>query len=327
MRLTDARTKTLKLVTDIRDDLPQSNMRVDEAFDEYVIPYYKKFVKDPNPLAIIRNIIIPKFGHIPVSMITTMDAQKFVYDLDDQDFAPETIRKILLVAKRLYKELIKHQLVIFNPFESLYRPKVSNIITTVLTREQRHPFIECCIQEQSVFGDYILLLLLSGLRNSECARIKLKDITDDFQFLNLPSTKVGVPQQIVLNSAAQKVLRRRAELTWNEYLFPSPLKTDTHISSPRGALDRIKKRMVERGLDISDLTLHALRRTFASTCAEVTGGDLNMVAQQIRHSSIHVLKRYVHRQRNDVIAASEATAQSLMTPVKNTHKQLGSTND
>lgn len=320
MRLTDARTNTLKRVTDIRDDLPQSNMLVKEAFDQHVIPYLKKFVKSPNSLGIIKNIILPKFGHFPISKITTMDAQKFVYELDDLGYAAETIRKILLVAKTLYKELIKHRLVIFNPFDNLYRPKVSNICISILTQEQRHPFIECCIQEQSVFGDYILLLLLSGLRSSECARIKLKDITEDYQFLNLPSTKAGVPQQIVVNAFAKEVLKRRATFTWNEYLFPSPIKTNTHISSPRGSLDRIKKRMAERGFDISELTLHALRRTFASTCAEVTGGDLNMVAQQIRHSSIHVLKRYVHRQRNDVIAASEATAKSLMTPIKSTNK-------
>ena len=329
VKLTDARTFAQKLEIEIKSELyhPQSDMLIKMACRQFLIPYYTNFVKDTkHPIAIIHRYLIAYFGEYPINKLTAAIVQQSIYSLIEAGYSPETIRKYILVGKKLYKELIKHRLYHFSPFEGLDRPKVSNIITTVLTQQQRHPFIECCLEEDSVFGDYILLLLLTGLRSSECARIKLSDISDDFQFLNLPTTKSGVHQQIVLNSFAQEVLKRRSELTWNDYLFPSPIKTNTHISSPRGALDRIKENMAARGFDISEITLHTLRKTFASTCAEVTSGDLNMVAQQIRHSSIHVLKRYVHRQRNDVIAASEATAQSLMTPVKYIKKQQGSSN-
>ena len=327
-KLTEARRLAQKLETEIRSSLyhPQSNMLIKEACVLFAIPYYKHFVKDRNPLGIIHNFIIPNFGHFPISKLTAMEAQKFIYNLIEQGYAAETIRKIVLVAKTLYKELVKNQLVIFNPFDNLYRPTVSNIRTITLKQEERLPFIECCIKENSVFGDLILLLLLTGLRVSEAVRIKLDDITDNFSNLNIPTTKASIPQQIALNSYAQELLKRRINLTWNTYVFPSPAKLETHITSPRGALIRIKENMSALSFDISNITLHDLRRTFASTCAEVTGGDLQMVAQQIRHSNIHVLKRYIHRQRNDVIAASEATAQSLMTPVRQTNKKQGSSN-
>ena len=317
MKLTEAKIQTLKLVTEIRSSLhiPQSNMLIKEACAHFAIPYYKNFVKDRNPLGIIINHIIPNFGHFPISKLTAMEAQKFVYVLIDQSYAAETIRKIVQVARMLYKELIKHQLVIFNPFDSLHRPVVSNIRTTTLKKEEWFSFIQCCIKEDSVFGDLILLLLLTALRVSEAICIRTEDISDDFSTLTLRNTKSGVTQFISLNSYSQEILQRRINLTWNAYIFPSPVKPDAHIASPRGALNRIKKSMSELGFDISTITLHCLRKTFATTCSEVTNGDLQLTAGLLRHGSIHLLKHYVFPQRQNLIDASEATARSLMTPI------------
>ena len=100
------------------------------------------------------------------------------------------------------------------------------------------------------------------------------------------------------------------------YLFPSAVHENKPISAPKGCFLRIKDRMRAIGLNIDSLHMHDLRRTYATACAEATQGDLQMVASQLRHSSLHVLKRYVHYQPKHIALASEATAQALITPIQ-----------
>ena len=318
IRLSDARDIARKLETEIRSQqyLPQSNMLIKKSCIDFLVPYYTNFVKDKNPLGIIYNFIIPQFGHLKINKLTAMEVQKVIHKLMQQRYAAESIRKRILVGKTLYKQLIKHQLVSFNPFNDLDLPTVSNIRKVVLTHEQRLPFIQCCLDEDSVYADLLLLLLVTGLRVSEGINIKLKDVSDSYTTLTLPKTKAGVVQHIALNSLAQEVLRRRAGLTWNQYLFPSSVHPNKPIASPRGCFLRIKERMKAMGHDIDNLHIHDLRRSFASACAEVTNGDMHMVASQLRHCSTNILRRYVHYQPANIAIASEATAKALISPIK-----------
>ena len=319
LRLSDARRHALRLAEELRQLSPMAmigeQMTIQLACEQYLVPYYQHFVKDrQHPLGIIKNYLQPQFGHYRIHQLTATQVQRSVYDLMQQGYAAETIRKYMLVGHMLYKQLAKQQLVRNNPFSNLDRPKVANIRSVVLTPEQRLPFINCCLEESSVFSDVLLLQLATGLRVSEAIRIRCEDVAHALSHLVLPQTKAGQPQMTSLNSLAQSIIQRRLALTWNAYLFPSPQLTHTHIASPRDGFLRIKRRMAELGHDIAELTQHDLRRSFASVCAEVTGGDLHMVAQQIRHSSTHILKRYIHYQQPDIKAASEAVAKALLAP-------------
>ena len=323
IKLSAARAIAQKLETEIRSKkhLPHSSMLVKEACIKILIPRYTNFGKGTNAIGIIRNFLILLLGEIKIGNLTPLAIQNVIYKLMADGYAAETIRKRILFGKILYKQLIKYQLVTFNPFNDLDLPKVSNIRTVVLAHEQRLPFIQCCLEENSVYADLLLLLLVTGLRVSEAINIRLGDISDDYATLTLPNTKAGVVQYIALNSLAQEVLNRRAGLTWNQYLFPSTVHANKPISSPKGCFLRIKERMKAIGPDIDNLHMHDLRRSYATACAEATGGDLQMVASQLRHSSIHVLKRYVHYQPKNIAIASEATVQALIAPVQSQLEQ------
>ncbi|MFK5951329.1 MAG: tyrosine-type recombinase/integrase [Methylococcales bacterium] len=325
IKLAVARAIAQNLETEIRSDqyLPQSSMLVKDACQQYLVPYYTNFVKDKNPLGIIKNFITPYFGDFPVSKLTAMDVQKSIYTLMEAGYAEESIRKRASVGKKLYKILIKYQVVLFNPFNDLDLPTVSNIRNVVLPSEQYIHFIECCQSINSVFSYCILLLLFTGLRVSEAIGIKRCDISLDFMTLILPKTKAGVAQSIVLNTAAQVVIKRCLELTWNEYLFPSPIKTNNHISSPRGCFKLIQELMHRMGHDIFIMVLHDLRRTFATEAYKATGGNSHLIMILLRHCNLNMQLRYVHPQLDAVIAASEATVQSLIAP-KNKLKTIGS---
>lgn len=323
MKLSTTRTLAQKIEAKLRSKqyLSHSSMLVTEVCIKIFIPYCTKLGKGSNAIGIVNNFIINFFGEIKIGELTPLMIQNVIYKLIDQGYAAESIRKRILIGKTLYKQLIKFQLHNFNPFLDLDLPKVSNIRTNVLTHEQRRPFILCCLDEDSVYADLLHLLLLTGLRVSEAINIISTDISGDYATLTLPKTKAGVIQHIALNSLAQEVLHRRSDLTWNQYLFPSSIHEDKPITAPKGCFLRIKKRMKAMGHDIDNLHQHDLRRSFASACAEVTNGDMHMVASQLRHSSTNILKRYVHYQPNSIALASEATAQALITPVETQQEQ------
>ena len=325
IKLAVARAIAQNFETEIRSDqyLPPSSMLVKDASKQYLVPRCSHFGKDKNPLSIINNFIIPFFGEMKIVELTPLMIQAVIHQLMDDGYAAETIRKRILLGKTLFRLLIKHQVTTFNPFNDLDLPKVSNIRTVVLKHVQRLPFIQSCLDENSVYADLLLLLLYTGLRVSEALGIKLEDISDDFVILTLPNTKAGVVQHISLNSLAQEVLHRRCGLTWNQYLFPSTVNQNKPIASPKGCFLRIKARMKVIGHDIDNLHMHDLRRSFASACAEVTNGDMHMVASQLRHSSTNILRRYVHYQANNIAIASEATAQALINPIQTQHEQEG----
>jgi len=323
LSLTDARNLAIKTESEIRNDnfLHQSNMLIEKACIDLLVPYYKNFVKDKNPTGIIKNFIIPQFGHFKITKLTAMDVQKAVYKLIEEGYAAETIRKRILIGKKLYKILIKHRLVIFNPFNDADLPIVENIRNVTLKPEQYLDFVECCLAINTVFSDCILFMLFTGLRVSEAIRIKVHDVSSDRSTLMLDKTKSGVAQSVPLNTAAQEIYQRRIQLTCNEFLFDSPVKTYTHISSPRGCFKQVQVDMHARGYDIFNMVLHDLRRSFGTQAYRSTGGDLHLIMKLLRHKNLSILQRYVHPHQNDIIAASEAIGQSFLALPKQTNEQ------
>ena len=323
LSLTDARNLAIKTESEIRNDnfLHQSNMLIENACIDLLVPYYKNFVKDKNPIGLIYNFIIPQFGHFKISKLTAMDVQKAVYTLIEKRYAPESIRKRILIGKKLFKILIKHRLVLFNPFDDVDLPVVSNIRNVTLKPEQYLDFVECCLAINSVFSDCILFMLFTGLRVSEAINIKVSDVSSDCATLMLNKTKSGVAQSIPLNTAAQEIYQRRIQLTCNEFLFDSPVKTYTHISSPRGCFKQVQVDMHSRGYDIFNMVLHDLRRSFGTQAYRSTGGDLHLIMKLLRHKNLSILQRYVHPHQNDIIAASEAIGQSFLALPKQTTEQ------
>ena len=286
------------------------------VLDELIYPKFEITLKDSKSAKSCNELFLRKyFGDRAPDSVTGIEVQKAVINDVNAGLAPETIRKRVGAANKSYKTFIKLGLATHNPVEGVERPKVSNIRNVTLTPEQRPDWFKCSIAENSIGADAVLFEYSEGTRVTETISIKVSDISKDFKTLTLPDTKSGKTQTRVISSVGQAILKRRVESTWNEWVFPSEKNVNSHIASPRGAFNRIKKRMTALGHDVTALTQHDLRRTNASACAEVTNGDVHMIAKQIRHSNPSILHRYVHYQSDAVAAVSEATAQALITPL------------
>lgn len=314
MTLAQARLKANQMYVDISIGKLKTpaDITIEQAINDIFLPSCEAKPNYNLYLRVSRNFIVPTLGKVKVKDINYSVAQEAVNRLVEKEYQPETIRKHVLVAKSLFKTLIKNELAFTNPFEHVERPKVSNFIKVSMTPKESNAFYSICKDLDTPFSLCLALMLFTGLRVSEAVSIKTADISSDYKTLTLPNTKSGHAQHVSLSSVAASIIKRSVERTHNEFIYPSPIKLDSHISPPRGAMNEVKKLMLDRGHDISRITMHALRKTFATMCAEATQGDMLMVARQIRHSSPAILNRYVHYQDHSLSTVTESVAQSIV---------------
>lgn len=135
-----------------------------------------------------------------------------------------------------------------------------------LQREQLPAWFSHVRQIQNpVIAAYLQCLLLTGARREEMAELKWEDVNFQWKGMSLKD-KIEDRRQVPLTPYVQHLigaLPRR-----NEYVFSSPTSDSGHIEEPSIAH---RDACAAAGLE---LTLHGLRRSFASLCEwlDIPGG-------------------------------------------------------
>lgn len=103
--------------------------------------------------------------------------------------------------------------------------------------------------------DYLLLILFTGLRRQEAARIKWTDIDLAGKTLTVKDTKNHTDHTLPLSTYLYDLFVSRKKESTSEYVFPSNGK-DGYLVEPRKQIDKV--------IEASniDFTIHDLRRTF-----------------------------------------------------------------
>lgn len=131
--------------------------------------------------------------------------------------------------------------------------------------------------------DYLLLILFTGLRKSEAARIKWADIDIKAKTITATDTKNGEAHTLPLPDFLFGVLARRKLQIASDYVFPSTGKHG-YLIEPRKQMDKVTE---YSGVKFG---LHDLRRTFTT------------IAESLDISS-YALKRLLnHKMQHDVTA-------------------------
>ena len=141
----------------------------------------------------------------------------------------------------------------------------------------------CKSPTDAVVRDYLLLIILTGLRREEAASLRWENVDLLGRTLTVRNTKNHEDHTLPLSDFLVELLQRRKSDAVNEYAFPAGGRTG-YLCEPR--------RFVNRTIAASGIafTLHDLRRTFI-TVAE----SLDIPA--------YALKRMLnHKMGNDVTA-------------------------
>lgn len=149
-----------------------------------------------------------------------------------------------------------------------------------------------------------MLIYGSGLRVSEVAKLKIRDICSQTMRIRVEQAKHNTNRYTILSQKALEVLREyfkqefaNVDYSPDDWLFPGRNKEEHyHVKSIKNTLIRLRNKL---GLD-SRISAHTLRHCFATHALE-DGVDPVFIQQLLGHKRLSTTQRYLH-----------VTAKSLM---------------
>lgn len=149
----------------------------------------------------------------------------------------------------------------------------------------------------------IRLLLLTGARKNEIARLRWCEVDLDKGLLRLKDSKTG-PKIIRLGAAATSLLAKlpKAHATW---VFPDRKHADRPMSNLDWAWVRIRTKA-----EMPDVRIHDLRHSFASI--GVAGGEgLVLIGKLLGHEHVVTTNRYAHLSDDPLQAAADRISERV----------------
>ncbi|SHO51951.1 tyrosine-type recombinase/integrase [Desulfopila aestuarii] len=247
----------------------------------------------------------------PVSSITKQMVEKKFYQIRDKGInggkpTYSQATKVMRILSALMNYAKADEMIESNPVEVL---KLKRIDRSIKKRENYLPahkvreLLKITAPESHPMTLAVHLMLYSGLRKNEALRLKWSDLehVEGLQCLVIRDTKNHRPHYVPVTEEIQKVLQRAANQT--QYIFPSPLQSDTYIKDERPTLKRLSK------LINMEFKCHDLRRTFATRASEV-GIDYLTVKRMLNHRSNDITAQYIQwNSRQNLLVLKDALEQ------------------
>lgn len=151
--------------------------------------------------------------------------------------------------------------------------------------------------QNETLRDYLLLILFTGLRRQEAAKLKWDNIDFKAKSLKIIETKNNHPHTLPLSGFLYDLFDKRRQNSTSEYIFPGVGK-EGYIIEPRKQMAKV---IEASGIQF---TIHDLRRTFIT------------IAESLDISAYSVKRLVNHKMNNDV------TAGYIVTDVERLRKPM-----
>src|SRR3989344_2117838 len=200
--------------------------------------------------------------------------------MSEKQQKPASVNLTLSALKFFYKEILNKDL-----FNRIKPPKSEKKIPTVLTKEEMKQLLDAIKNDKHKL--LVEFLYSSGLRVSECVKMKIDDLNLKEKMGKVISGKGKKDRHIILsNNLIEHLNRYLKEKEESEYLFSSNKK---HISV-RMAQKIVKKAAKNAGIK-KRVFCHALRSSFATHLLEA-GTDIRVIQVLLGHSNLSTTERY-----------------------------------
>lgn len=225
------------------------------------------------------------------------------------------IHKFRVLLNQMFECAVDNGICAMNPARKLQEPK-----GTVNPRRSLTPYerkIAILTAENSNDGNYIMLMLLCGLRPSESARVMGFDIDRKQKRLHVRGTKTASADRYV--PIPDLLFKRLQHLRPEEYAVVDTNGNPTTKDSRRRMWARFMRAMNKTAEEYpgetvggipDDLTAYCLRHTYA-TDLERAGVPLNVARDLLGHASVLITSKvYTHR-TEDALADAQSKINAL----------------
>jgi len=228
-------------------------------------------------------------GERSLAKITFREVDWFIDHQHHKGLASTTINRRLYALKHFFDFLVEQQLVDVNPVKPSQILRRGRSLPKALPKAQidqlfaqiQHPL------DKALF----LLMLRCGLRVSEVAQLKMRDIDWSQQALRIEQGKGRKDRHVYLSADAvvslQACLKQRPGVVPDNLVFWNQKRPHRPLS-----VKAIQKKM-ERYTQAAGITgsCHSLRHTFASNLLE-QGAEIVSIRELLGHASITSSERY-----------------------------------
>jgi integrase len=291
-----------------------TRLTIDAFFNEHYLPSIKKRKKSWQDDKYRYDIMIaPKLGHILYRDLRTIDVQKLHLSLTEQVnkygnlYAPATCNQALMIIKSMTKSALSLGVIDDDICLPVKLFRLNNARTKFLNVHEVKRLLTACREySNKTIAGYIALLALSGLRCSEVANIKVKDVDIAKRVIHIPITKNGKARSVYLTDPMLAFIGRIPLKVDNPYLFAGRVKGKP-LGSTRKTFIKLLKRAQVNGDDICQ---HSLRHSVASNLVSA-GVSLRLVQEVLGHKSIISTQRYAKLTTESMRQTSETLSNML----------------
>ena len=202
------------------------------------------------------------FGHLSVSNFDILQAQKILNSIKQPSIKDDCYSLLF----EMFKKATKLRYCPFNPMEVIEIKKHKKQHVKALTRSQETALVNAC--KTNYRGLAILTCLYCGLRRGELLAINYEDIDIERRTITInkqyqngkivpPKTEAGIRLVPILDKLLPYL--KELDLSQTGRVFPI---SETTIR------EHFQKALQDAGLKGQGITLHSLRHTFITRCAE-----------------------------------------------------------
>ena len=232
----------------------------------------------------------PYFGKKPLTEISRSDISNYIIMILDRT-SKSTANRHRALLSSIFNLAIAHELLEKNNVAHIKKYEESTEHGRSLATDELMRLLYALDNApHQVSALAVKLLLATGMRKSECLKLKWEniDFTEKFANLEMEITKGKRARNVPLNPSAIEILQqlKRHRKAHNPYIFPG--YKDTHLTTVRKTFESCKKTA-----GIENFRLHDCRHTFCSILAS-SGVSLYMIQNLVGHRSPIMTQRYSH---------------------------------
>jgi integrase len=275
------------------------------TFEEFAQLYIDRHAKHKarggkEDISIINRLLVPAFGELNLSAITTEHIVRYQADRASQKKSnneekfinASTVNREISLLRTIFNCAIRWSYAVNNPVSGVKPLKEYGVIERVVTDDEEGRLLTVA---GTPLKEYITVALYCGLRRSEMLRLERTDIDLDGGAVFVRRSKSGNPRRIPLGTNAREAFESILAHT----------DEDKPFSMMRNNLRRRFLAACKRA-KVSGVRVHDLRHTFCSRLAKL-GVDLRTIAILAGHKRIETTARYLHG------AAEKAAIEALDT--------------
>lgn len=228
-------------------------------------------------------------GKTDPNQVETADLQNFMDKLAKENYTPKSISRKTNSTKTFFKFLKVSNLIDNDPAVALGHPKFENKPPRILTKLEYRSLRDAA-RSDTRMSAVIELLLQTGIRIGELAKLRVEDIDLDNLTLHVPLFEDTRERSIPLNKSVAEAIRNylphRAK-TPNHALFVTKTGRPLLIRNIRTAIDRYF-----RIAGIKDAKVNDLRHTWVTYQLQA-GVPMTLVSKLAGHKRLSTTEKYL----------------------------------